>query len=83
MIGLDNDKSFDMSVGFLAVGWVSTVLSWVAIAKFGRRRIYNIGLTVMTILMLVIGFLDLAPNYLNRKSISWAQCILLVSLHIS
>lgn len=68
-----------MSVGFLAVGFVCTIVSWVLLDYWGRRRIYNIGLAVLTALMFIIGFLDFAPNYSKRPSIVWAQCVLLVS----
>jgi len=68
-----------MSVGFLAVGFVGTCLSWVAISHFGRRRIYNIGLALLTFIMFLIGILDCAPDYENRPGIIWGQCILLVS----
>jgi SP family general alpha glucoside:H+ symporter-like MFS transporter len=72
-----------MSVGFLAVGWVATVLSWVLISKYGRRRIYNIGLAIMTIVMFLIAFLDFAPDYENRPGIIWAQSTLLVGYDLS
>lgn len=67
-----------MSVGFLALGFVTTCLSWVLIYKFGRRAIYNIGLAFLTIIMFIIAFLDFAPDYGNRPGIIWAQSTLLV-----
>lgn len=67
-----------MSVGFLAVGFVGTLLSWILIAKYGRRRIYNIGLAVLTTIMFIIGILDCVPNYENRPGVIWAQSTLMV-----
>lgn len=67
-----------MSVGFLAVGFVGTLLSWILISKYGRRRIYNIGLAVLTTIMFVIGILDCVPNYENRPGVIWAQSTLMI-----
>jgi SP family general alpha glucoside:H+ symporter-like MFS transporter len=64
--GVSGQKAFDMSVGYLALGFVGTCLSWILISRFGRRRIYNIGLAVI---MFIIGIFDCSPNYLNRPSI--------------
>lgn len=76
--GLDGAKAFNMSVGYLALGFVGTCLSWILISKFGRRRIYNIGLAVLTVIMFIIGILDCAPDYENRPGIIWAQSALMV-----
>lgn len=46
----------------IAVGFVGTIISWFEIVRFGRRRIYNIGLVVLTVLMFIIGILDCIPN---------------------
>lgn len=67
-----------MSVGFLAVGFVGTLLSWILISKYGRRRIYNIGLAVLTIIMFIIGILDCVPNYEKRPGVIWAQSTLMI-----
>lgn len=67
-----------MSVGFLAVGFVGTLLSWILISKYGRRRIYNIGLAVLTTIMFIIGILDCVPNYENRPGVIWAQSTLMI-----
>ena len=65
-----------MSIGFLAVGVLGSVLSWFLIANLGRRIIYNYGLYVLTALQLLIGILDCVPNY--SGSIIWAQASLLL-----
>lgn len=67
-----------MSVGFLALGFVGTLLSWVLLTYIGRRRIYIVGLAFLAILQLIIGILDCAPNYENRPSIIWAQSVLML-----
>jgi MFS family permease len=67
-----------MSVGYLAVGFVGTLLSWVLITKVGRRRIYNYGLATLTVMIFLIGILDCAPNYTNRPGVIWAQSTLMI-----
>ncbi|TVY23350.1 Maltose permease [Lachnellula hyalina] len=78
LAGLNTRQSFDMSVGLLAVGFVGTCIAWCLLSLWGRRRIYNIGLALMTVVMFAIGFLDLAPDYLNKKGDIWAECILMM-----
>lgn len=67
-----------MSVGFLALGFLGTCLSWILLNYFGRRRIYIVGLAVLAVLQLLIGILDCAPNYKNRPSVIWAQSVLML-----
>jgi MFS transporter, SP family, general alpha glucoside:H+ symporter len=67
-----------MSVGFLGLGFIGTILSWVLITRIGRRRIYNTGLALLATLQLIIGILDCAPNYENRPAIIWAQSVLML-----
>ncbi|KAF7872256.1 hypothetical protein EAF04_003180 [Stromatinia cepivora] len=78
LAGLAGSKAFDMSVGFLAVGFVGTLLSWILISKYGRRRIYNTGLAVLTTIMFIIGILDCVPDYVNRPGVIWAQSSLMI-----
>jgi len=76
--GLPTDKAFDMSCGYLSVGFVGTVCSWFLLNKVGRRRIYNCGIAMLTVMMFLIAFLDCAPNYSSRPPIIWAQATLMV-----
>jgi MFS transporter, SP family, general alpha glucoside:H+ symporter len=57
---------------------VATILSWWLIASFGRRTIYNYGLCILTILVLMVGVLDVVPGYESRTSIRWAQSSMMV-----
>lgn len=76
LAGLNPTNAFNMGVGFLGVGVVGTVLSWVLLAYFGRRTIYNVGLACLAIIMLIIGILDCVPNY--PTGVVWAQSALMV-----
>lgn len=76
--GLPTDQSFNMSVGFLALGFVATCLSWVLLNYIGRRKIYLTGLAILAVLQLVIGILDCAPHYESRPAIRWTQSVLML-----
>jgi SP family general alpha glucoside:H+ symporter-like MFS transporter len=76
--GLSVEKSFDMSVAFLAVGFVGTCFSWILLVKYGRRIIYNTGLAMMAILMILVGIIDCMPRYLERPGLAWSQAALLL-----
>ena len=78
LAGLPTREAFNMGVGFLAVGFVGTIFSWVLLRYFGRRIIYNTGLAILVILLLIIGILDCLPDYENRPSLSWAQSSLML-----
>jgi MFS transporter, SP family, general alpha glucoside:H+ symporter len=60
------------------VGFLGTILSWFLLVYFGRRTIYNYGLSLLAGLQIIIGILDCAPNYINRPSVIWAQSSLMV-----
>lgn len=53
-----------------------TVLSWFLIARFGRRRIFNVGLSVLIVLMFIIGILDTIPN--RPSGVAWAESTLML-----
>lgn len=78
LAGLPTAKAFDMSVGFLVLGFVGTCLSWILLIKFGRRTIYNAGLAVLVVLLLIIGILDCVPGYSSNTSVIWAQSSLML-----
>lgn len=78
LAGLPTDDAFDMGVGFLALGFVGTCLSWVLLVHFGRRRIYNCGLAALAVIQLLIGILDCVPGYTSKPGLSWAQAVLML-----
>ncbi|KAK5116998.1 hypothetical protein LTR62_006719 [Meristemomyces frigidus] len=83
LAGLATDKAFDLSIGFLALGFVGTIFSWVLLVRFGRRIIYNVGLAILVALLLLIGILDCVPNYANRPKVIWAQSALMLVWNFS
>lgn len=74
--GLSNTKAFGLSIGYYAIGFMGTALSWLLITWLGRRTIFLAGLVVMCGTLLTIGFVALAPA--SDTAAVWAQSILLV-----
>ncbi|OTB04850.1 hypothetical protein M426DRAFT_73208 [Hypoxylon sp. CI-4A] len=74
--GLPTEDAFNMGIGFLAVGWVCTVISWFLISRIGRRRIFNVGLSVLIVLQLIIGILDSIPG--RPSGVAWAESSLML-----
>ncbi|KAH7378489.1 maltose permease [Phaeosphaeria sp. MPI-PUGE-AT-0046c] len=74
LAGLETDQAFNMGIGFMAIGWVSVLLSWYLMQKFGRRALFGAGLFVLTVLMFLVGILDLVPT----TAAIWAKSSLLL-----
>jgi len=74
LAGLNTQQAYNMGIGFLAVGWCSTVFSWWLMQKFGRRVLYLWGLLGLAVIMLLVGILDVVPT----RGAVWAQCALLL-----
>ncbi|CAD0113351.1 unnamed protein product [Aureobasidium uvarum] len=68
--GLDVSSAFSMSLGQYGLGAVGTLLSWVLMTKFGRRTLYLWGQIAMVAILLIVGFLGVAPK--NAEGPSWA-----------
>lgn len=76
LAGVGEQDAFYLGIGFLAVGWVSTVISWYLMAQFGRRRIFNTGLSFCVILISIIGILDTIPG--RPSGVAWAESSLML-----
>ncbi|KAF2868769.1 sugar porter family MFS transporter [Massariosphaeria phaeospora] len=74
LAGLNTEQAYLMAIGFMAVGWISVIFSWFLMQKFGRRPLYNTGLTILMIIMFLVGILDVVPT----KGAVWAQTGLLL-----
>ncbi|CAD0096701.1 unnamed protein product, partial [Aureobasidium vineae] len=68
--GLDVSSAFSMSLGQYGLGAVGTLLSWVLMTKFGRRTLYLWGQIAMVAILLIVGFLGIAPK--SAEGPSWA-----------
>jgi SP family general alpha glucoside:H+ symporter-like MFS transporter len=67
--GLAVSQSFNMSLAQYAIGFVGTVLSWVFMSYLGRRTLYVYGLAILCTLLLIVGFISVAPE---TSATSWA-----------
>lgn len=74
--GLDDSNAFGLSIGYYAIGFLGTVLSWFLLTSFGRRSIFLVGLSCMCVVLFTIGFVAIAPS--TNRAADWAQSILLV-----
>lgn len=75
LAGLPTKEAFHLNVGMTALGFVGTCCSFFLIPRFGRRTLYFGGLCTLTFLMLLIGFIGIAPNH---PSIVNAEAALLI-----
>ena len=76
-LGLSTEQAFYMSIGLDALGLVSTLLAAFLVRYYGRRVIFTTGIGICTVIQLLVGFLNLAPNYYSNSSFGWAQVSLL------
>lgn len=74
--GLADDQAFNMSVGFLAVGFMGTLVSWGLMVRFGRRTLYVWGLAMLAFLQILIGILDCIPG--RPKGAIWTESVLML-----
>lgn len=73
--GMATKEAFNLNVGMTGLGFVGTCCSFLLIPRFGRRFLYFGGLCTLTTLLLLIGFLGIAPK---KDSINNAVAGLLI-----
>ncbi|KAK9241517.1 hypothetical protein V1506DRAFT_510360 [Lipomyces tetrasporus] len=72
-VGLTTDQAYKLNVGGSALALVTTLVNWFAITPyFGRRTAYVLGIGVMTVILCLIGILNVwTPN----NNVGMAQAI--------
>ncbi|KFZ06821.1 hypothetical protein V501_07041 [Pseudogymnoascus sp. VKM F-4519 (FW-2642)] len=73
--GLPTVNAFDMSMAQYALGAIGTVGSWFLMSYVGRRTIYIYGLSILTVLLLLIGL----ASFSNSTATPWAIGSLLLA----
>lgn len=73
--GLTQTGSFDLSLGQYGIGIFGTLGSWFLMNYFGRRTLYVTGLCVQFVVLMIVGFVALAPT---TTTIGWAIGSLLI-----
>lgn len=75
--GLSPSDAYSLQLGQFGLGIFGVLVSWWAMTYVGRRTLYVWGLLVLAILVMIVGFLALAPNARNPDNInvpvSWAS----------
>ncbi|KAL4893617.1 general substrate transporter [Aspergillus ambiguus] len=74
--GLPVQQSFNMTLGQNALGFMGTILSWALMAYAGRRSIYVSGLGILCAVLLIIGFISIAPE---SSILSWVTGSMLLA----
>lgn len=67
--GLSTEGAFDLSLAQYGIGMIGTTFSWVLMSYFGRRTLYLGGLSFLSCLLMIVGFIALAPI---SNATSWA-----------
>ncbi|EME44490.1 hypothetical protein DOTSEDRAFT_72086 [Dothistroma septosporum NZE10] len=80
-VGLNTAVSFDFSMALHAIGISGVIIAWFAIHRFGRRTLHLAGLSAMCLVLVIIGFVALAPATAKGPSFAigsltlvWALC---------
>ncbi|RDW58444.1 sugar transporter-like protein [Coleophoma crateriformis] len=60
--GMDTTKGFDLGLGATAMAFVGVILSWWLITWFGRRTIYVGGMSCLTVVLMLIGILNVSAG---------------------
>ncbi|EEY23479.1 maltose permease [Verticillium alfalfae VaMs.102] len=69
LAGLDVSKSFDLGVGVTACGVAGNITSWFVVERFGRRIVFLSGMGTLTVLLILIGIMDVVP----ASGAGWVQ----------
>ena len=90
--GLSTEISFSFSMGGSAIGVVGTMLSWITMTvsilnltiyltdRFqyvGRRKIMLYGLSTLSAILLLVGFLEIPAKHGNTN-VAWGQAVLIM-----
>ncbi|CAK7237951.1 hypothetical protein SEUCBS140593_010220 [Sporothrix eucalyptigena] len=77
LAGVTTNQAFDLSLGLFGLGVLGNIISWPLSSIWGRRMSYIITLCATTVIMFLIGFLDLAPRS-NTSAIYAKSAMMLV-----
>lgn len=68
--GLNPSDSFSLSLGQTGISLAGCLIAWWIMTVSGRRAMYLAGLSAMTLILVTIGFLGIAPA--TNSAASWA-----------
>ncbi|KAI1855686.1 hypothetical protein JX265_006090 [Neoarthrinium moseri] len=77
--GISDDTSYAIGLAGTAIAFMGTVISWLYLARWGRRTIWLYGFFVLVVVLFLIGILACVPE--QTIQLAWAQsCLCLVWL---
>lgn len=69
LAGLEPSRSFDLGVGVTACGVAGNFCSWFVVNSFGRRKVFLSGMVALSVLLFLIGIMDVVPT----SGAQWVQ----------
>ncbi|KAJ9150389.1 Maltose permease [Pleurostoma richardsiae] len=69
LAGVDTSNSFNLGVGVTACGVLGNMCSWFVVESFGRRKVFVTGMVGMTVILFLIGIMDV----INASGAKWVQ----------
>lgn len=77
LAGLSSSASFSLSIGVSLLGIAGVVASWCVVNRVGRRPTLLYGLSVIFVLLIIIGILDVVPTSNKGPVYGQVTCIIL------
>lgn len=74
--GLPTEQAYNINIVISCSGLVACFAAWFVMTRLGRRFLYVWGLFVMVVILLIIGFIGLAPA--GNASASWAVAAMII-----
>ncbi|KAK5991132.1 General alpha-glucoside permease [Cladobotryum mycophilum] len=71
--GLSASDAYKMNFGNMGIAFVATCFSWVLMSWFGRRTLMLFGMSMLTLVLLLIGILSYAAD---KDAAKWGQSAL-------
>ncbi|KAF7562338.1 hypothetical protein G7046_g1775 [Stylonectria norvegica] len=73
--GISASAAYGISLGGTGIAFVGTIISWFYIYRWGRRRIWLTGFSILVAILWIIGFLSLPKQTMG---LAWGQSILCI-----
>lgn len=74
LAGLSDSDAFNLGVGVTSCGVVGIIISWSVLNSFGRRKAFISGMVALTIVLFLIGIMDV----IRTSGAKWVQASLTV-----
>lgn len=68
--GISTDNAFNVAIASTGMAFLGTCMSWLLLARFGRRTLYLAGISFITVALLIVGICSAASTTAGSM---WAQ----------